>query len=206
MWTNKFSLCKMKRYLGVNLLWEGGEGSPAPSRLVVDDRSYLGKILNAMVYDVEIETDLQWAENLSDLLNSNALLKTEDTQTVFSFKILGAYNAMASLPPSSITHRRQALILLIINNIILLLRNKEEDELVFLLLNATMLVLILLVDKLPLPRRRTGLSSSSMQTTNMVILLIMVKLQGRMAPIENVLDNRISNSNKTSMKQRKHQQ
>ncbi len=78
---------------------------PAPSPLVVDDRSYLGKILSTKVYDVAIETYLQRVKNLSDLLNFNVLLKSEDTHPIFSFKIRGAYNAMVSLPPSSITHR-----------------------------------------------------------------------------------------------------
>mmetsp|Transcript_16890 Transcript_16890/g.34334 ORF Transcript_16890/g.34334 Transcript_16890/m.34334 type:complete len:586 (-) Transcript_16890:1921-3678(-) len=64
---------------------------------------YLGKILNAKVYDVAVETDLQHAKNLSKLLNNTILLKREDTQPVFSFKIRGAYNKMASLPPSSIS-------------------------------------------------------------------------------------------------------
>eukprot|EP00571_Detonula_confervacea_P010099 CAMPEP_0172306456 /NCGR_PEP_ID=MMETSP1058-20130122/7523_1 /TAXON_ID=83371 /ORGANISM="Detonula confervacea, Strain CCMP 353" /LENGTH=515 /DNA_ID=CAMNT_0013018349 /DNA_START=250 /DNA_END=1797 /DNA_ORIENTATION=- len=63
---------------------------------------YLGKILNAKVYEVAIETELQHAENLSQLLNNTILLKREDTQPVFSFKIRGAYNKMASLPKSSL--------------------------------------------------------------------------------------------------------
>lgn len=66
------------------------------------DDGYLGKILNAKVYDVAIETELQYAENLSRLLNNTVLLKREDTQPVFSFKIRGAYNKMASLPPHSL--------------------------------------------------------------------------------------------------------
>ena len=60
---------------------------------------YFGKILNANVYDVAIETELQHAKNLSKHLNNTILLKREDTQPVFSFKIRGAYNKMASLPP-----------------------------------------------------------------------------------------------------------
>jgi len=70
--------------------------------LSVAGDGYLGKILNANVYDVAIETDLQHAENLSTLLNNTVLLKREDTQPVFSFKIRGAYNKMASLPASSL--------------------------------------------------------------------------------------------------------
>lgn len=71
--------------------------------LSVAGDGYLGKILNANVYDVAIETELQHAENLSTLLNNTILLKREDTQPVFSFKIRGAYNKMASLPASSLS-------------------------------------------------------------------------------------------------------
>eukprot|EP00979_Chaetoceros_neogracilis_P003657 scaffold652_cov188-Chaetoceros_neogracile.AAC.3 len=58
---------------------------------------YLSKILNARVYDAAIETQLQDAKSLSMLLKNNILLKREDTQPVFSFKIRGAYNKMAHL-------------------------------------------------------------------------------------------------------------
>jgi len=58
---------------------------------------YLSKVLNAKVYDVANETELQPAKNLSSLLNNNIFLKREDTQPVFSFKIRGAYNKMANL-------------------------------------------------------------------------------------------------------------
>jgi len=58
---------------------------------------YLSRILNARVYDAAIETDLQHAQNLSNHLKNTILLKREDTQPVFSFKIRGAYNKMAHL-------------------------------------------------------------------------------------------------------------
>mmetsp|Transcript_12852 Transcript_12852/g.24128 ORF Transcript_12852/g.24128 Transcript_12852/m.24128 type:complete len:585 (-) Transcript_12852:57-1811(-) len=58
---------------------------------------YLSKILNARVYDTAIETQLQEAKSLSMHLKNNILLKREDTQPVFSFKIRGAYNKMAHL-------------------------------------------------------------------------------------------------------------
>jgi threonine dehydratase len=58
---------------------------------------YLNKVLNAKIYDAAIETQLQEAKSLSMLLNNNVLLKREDTQPVFSFKIRGAYNKMAHL-------------------------------------------------------------------------------------------------------------
>ena len=58
---------------------------------------YLQKILTARVYDVAIETALDVAKNLSARLNNQVLLKREDTQPVFSFKLRGAYNKMAHL-------------------------------------------------------------------------------------------------------------
>jgi threonine dehydratase len=58
---------------------------------------YLQKILTARVYDVAIETPLEPAKNLSRRLNNQILLKREDTQPVFSFKLRGAYNKMAHL-------------------------------------------------------------------------------------------------------------
>jgi len=58
---------------------------------------YLNKILNARVYEAAIETELQHAENLSEHLKNTVLLKREDTQPVFSFKIRGAFNRMAHL-------------------------------------------------------------------------------------------------------------
>ena len=59
--------------------------------------NYLGKILNARVYEVANETPLQPAPLLSAQLNNNVLLKREDQQPVFSFKIRGAYNKIAQL-------------------------------------------------------------------------------------------------------------
>ena len=59
---------------------------------------YLEKILTARVYDVAIESPLEEAPNLSQRLNNRVLLKREDMQPVFSFKLRGAYNKMAQLP------------------------------------------------------------------------------------------------------------
>jgi len=58
---------------------------------------YLKKILTAKVYDVAVETALELAPGLSARLGSSVLLKREDTQPVFSFKLRGAYNKMAHL-------------------------------------------------------------------------------------------------------------
>ena len=60
---------------------------------------YLRKILNAKVYDVARETELEHAQHLSARLGNNILLKREDNQPVFSFKLRGAYNKMASIGP-----------------------------------------------------------------------------------------------------------
>ena len=58
---------------------------------------YARKILEAPVYDVAIETPLQPARALSERLGCQVLLKREDLQPVFSFKIRGAYTKLASL-------------------------------------------------------------------------------------------------------------
>ena len=58
---------------------------------------YLKKILTARVYDVAVESALEPAKNLSRRLHNKVLLKREDQQPVFSFKLRGAYNKMAHL-------------------------------------------------------------------------------------------------------------
>jgi threonine dehydratase len=60
---------------------------------------YLERILTARVYDVAQETPLEYASNLSARLNNRIMLKREDMQSVFSFKLRGAYNKMAQLSP-----------------------------------------------------------------------------------------------------------
>ncbi|WP_392534335.1 threonine ammonia-lyase, biosynthetic [Nostoc sp. C117] len=60
---------------------------------------YLIQILTARVYDIAQETPLECAPNLSARLNNQLLLKREDMQSVFSFKLRGAYNKMVQLPP-----------------------------------------------------------------------------------------------------------
>jgi threonine dehydratase len=61
--------------------------------------NYLERILTARVYDVAQETPLEIAPNLSKRLTNKLLLKREDMQSVFSFKLRGAYNKMAQLSP-----------------------------------------------------------------------------------------------------------
>ena len=63
---------------------------------------YLKRILNARVYDVAIETPLEVAPNLSARTGNTILLKREDMQPVFSFKLRGAYNKMAHLTPEQL--------------------------------------------------------------------------------------------------------
>ena len=63
---------------------------------------YLERILNARVYDVAIETPLELAPNLSRRMHNRILLKREDMQPVFSFKLRGAYNKMVHLPPEAL--------------------------------------------------------------------------------------------------------
>ena len=58
---------------------------------------YLQKILTAKVYDVAIESPLDLATSLSHRLGNRILLKREDQQPVFSFKLRGGYNKMAHL-------------------------------------------------------------------------------------------------------------
>ena len=63
---------------------------------------YLKKILTARVYDVAIESALDAAKTLSRRLGNQVLLKREDQQPVFSFKLRGAYNKMVHLPPEQL--------------------------------------------------------------------------------------------------------
>ena len=58
---------------------------------------YLRLILTSKVYEILKETPLVFCPNLSTRLGNQIWLKREDLQEVFSFKIRGAYNFMASL-------------------------------------------------------------------------------------------------------------
>ena len=60
---------------------------------------YLKKILTARVYEVAVETPLDLAPLLSARLENQIYFKREDMQSVFSFKLRGAYNKMANLTP-----------------------------------------------------------------------------------------------------------
>jgi threonine dehydratase len=58
---------------------------------------YVKRILEANVYDVAVESPLERAPALSNRLKATVLLKREDEQAVFSFKIRGAYNKISRL-------------------------------------------------------------------------------------------------------------
>ncbi|MFN4263189.1 MAG: threonine ammonia-lyase, biosynthetic [Thioalkalivibrionaceae bacterium] len=60
---------------------------------------YLEEILKAPVYDVAVESPLARMTTLSERLGHTVLLKREDLQPVFSFKLRGAYNRMVQLTP-----------------------------------------------------------------------------------------------------------
>ena len=62
---------------------------------------YIERILKARVYEVAIESPLDAAPRLSRRLGNEVLLKREDLQPVFSFKLRGAYNRIAHLSEAS---------------------------------------------------------------------------------------------------------
>ncbi|CAM2006291.1 threonine ammonia-lyase, biosynthetic [Acanthopleuribacter pedis] len=61
--------------------------------------SYLEKILSSRVYEAAVVTPVSRMTRLSDQMHNHILLKREDQQPVFSFKVRGAYNKIASLSP-----------------------------------------------------------------------------------------------------------
>jgi len=63
---------------------------------------YLKRILTSKVYDVAVESPLEIAPLLSQRISNTVMLKREDTQPVFSFKLRGAYNKMANLAPAAL--------------------------------------------------------------------------------------------------------
>jgi len=73
--------------------------SPKARRLAAE---YLQRILTARVYDVARETPLEPARSLSRRIGSQVLLKREDQQPVFSFKLRGAFNKMSRLDAAAL--------------------------------------------------------------------------------------------------------
>jgi len=61
---------------------------------------YIERILKARVYDVALETPLDHAPRLSRRIGNRVMLKREDLQPVFSFKLRGSYNKIAHLSES----------------------------------------------------------------------------------------------------------
>ena len=66
-------------------------------------KRYLKMIENSRVYEVASETPLVEAERLSLRLDNRVWMKREDLQPVYSFKLRGAYNKIASLRADSAT-------------------------------------------------------------------------------------------------------
>lgn len=69
----------------------------------MDTIEYLDRIRDARVYDVADKTPLELAKNLSARLGNRVLMKREDLQPVFSFKLRGAYNKIARLTDAEIS-------------------------------------------------------------------------------------------------------
>src|SRR5690606_38940345 len=87
------------------LAWPARRASydrPAMKKAALQPEDYLKKILTARVYDVAVESALEPARNLSRRLHNKVLLKREDQQPVFSFKLRGAYNKMVHLAPEQL--------------------------------------------------------------------------------------------------------
>lgn len=68
----------------------------------MESTQLIKEILSAKIYDLAIETPLNKALKLSKLLNNQIFLKREDLQSVFSFKIRGAYNKLRKLDKQSL--------------------------------------------------------------------------------------------------------
>ena len=64
---------------------------------LMNESAYLQRIRDAAVYDVAIRSPLDFASNLSARVKNRIWLKREDLQPVFSFKLRGAYNKLASM-------------------------------------------------------------------------------------------------------------
>jgi len=62
--------------------------------------NYIERILRARVYDVAVESPLEPAPRLSLRIGNSVLMKREDKQPVFSFKLRGSYNKIAHLSDS----------------------------------------------------------------------------------------------------------
>ena len=77
--------------------------SPKQESKPLNGLDYLTKILQAPVYDAAVVTPLDTLTKLSTRLSNTILLKREDKQPVFSFKLRGAYNKIAQLTDKQLT-------------------------------------------------------------------------------------------------------
>ena len=75
-------------------------GAPVKLASLCMSDTYIERILRARVYDVAMESPLETAPRLSRRIGNSVLLKREDLQPVFSFKLRGAYNKIAHLSDS----------------------------------------------------------------------------------------------------------
>lgn len=64
--------------------------------------SLIKAILSSRVYDVAVKTPVDHAKQLSIRLGNQIFIKREDLQPIFSFKLRGAYNKIASLPKEAL--------------------------------------------------------------------------------------------------------
>jgi threonine dehydratase len=78
------------------------EARPLPPKARRLAAEYLQRILTARVYDVARETALEPARSLARRIGNHVLLKREDQQPVFSFKLRGAFNKMARLDAAAL--------------------------------------------------------------------------------------------------------
>ncbi len=65
---------------------------------------YVKRILQSRVYDVAVETPIHAAPLISKRIGNRVLLKREDLQPVFSFKLRGAYNKLCQLTEEQLQH------------------------------------------------------------------------------------------------------
>jgi threonine dehydratase len=79
-------------------------GAPTPLSGLKMPESYIQRILKSKVYDVAQESPLEHAAILSSRVDNQVYLKREDLQSVFSFKLRGAYNKIAQLAPDVRAH------------------------------------------------------------------------------------------------------
>ena len=85
---------KVIHFTGIGLSSNARFGSIKPM-----PQSYIKRILDARIYDLAVETPLDHVPLISARADNHVLLKREDLQPVFSFKVRGAYNRLLQLTP-----------------------------------------------------------------------------------------------------------